>query len=254
MEVDFPLFERNRVLKKEMLESIRDYAFVSQQLAYQSYEEGILQGCEIRVEGKKLVVGSGMIKYKDFIYFRMEEERVAYLPSEQVQIVKIRFQKKQSEDRIQYQMDLVSDSQPRLEENELELCRYKLQAGAELRAQYKNFEDMGTEYDMINLISASWGGLHGKSLSPVITRRFAEELLESRDCGQEDRWFAYLCLMQAEALPRPILLDYIGRKNFCQLDPTLSNQAIFQEMCRILRKTDRTIESNRTERRKIFVD
>lgn len=254
MEVDFPLFERNRVLKKEMLESMRDYAFVSQQLAYQAYGEGILQGCEVRVEGKNLVIGSGMIKYGNFICFRMEEERVAYLPSEQVQIVKIRFHKKQMEDRIQYQMDLVSDCHFKLEENELELCRYKLQTGAKLRDQYKSFEDMGTEYDMINLISASWGGLHGRTLSPVITRRFAEELLQSKDCGQEDISFAYLCLSQTEAVPRTILLDYIRRKNSGWFDQTLSNQEIFQEMCRILRKTSRSMERNQTERRRILVD
>ena len=257
MEVYYPLFQQNRILKKEMLWSVRDYALLSEQLAYQTYSEGILQGCEVRIEGKYIVVGTGMIKYGEFICFRMEEERIFYAPSQKEQILKIRFQKKQTEDWIQYQMDLVLEDTVPLQENEFELCRYKLQTGAKLREQYKNLEDMGTEYDILNFISASWGGLEGKTIAPVITKRFAEELLKSENCKQEDLCFAYFCLSQAGALPRKVVLDYIGRKCSCRLEEDISNQRIFEELCRLVRKTGGAAEkglAERLDRRRIYVD
>ena len=41
----YPLFERNRILKKELLWSLRDYSFSQIQLEYQEYGQGIIQGC-----------------------------------------------------------------------------------------------------------------------------------------------------------------------------------------------------------------
>ncbi len=45
----YPLFEQNRILKKELLWSLRDYSFSHIQLEYQEYGQGIIQGCGIRV-------------------------------------------------------------------------------------------------------------------------------------------------------------------------------------------------------------
>lgn len=53
----YPLFEQNRILKKELLWSLRDYSFAHVQLEYQEYGQGILRGCEIQVRDGKLVVG-----------------------------------------------------------------------------------------------------------------------------------------------------------------------------------------------------
>ena len=43
----YPLFERKRLLKKEMLENLRDYPRNIFQILYQSYSDGILSGCNI---------------------------------------------------------------------------------------------------------------------------------------------------------------------------------------------------------------
>ena len=44
----YPRFAKNRILKKEMLEALRDYSFACAQLEYQNYGQGILCGCDIR--------------------------------------------------------------------------------------------------------------------------------------------------------------------------------------------------------------
>ena len=61
-----PLFERNRILKKEMLWSMRDYGFGGLQLEYQKYADGILRGCEVKVWDSVISVGRGMVKYHGF--------------------------------------------------------------------------------------------------------------------------------------------------------------------------------------------
>jgi len=254
----YPLFERNRILKKELLWSLRDYSFAHIQLEYQEYGEGIIEGCDVRVEEGQLVVKPGIIKFGDFICLLTEEERAEYEPSEQLVVLKMRIKRDcSSPDHILYQMELIPDRDPILRENEFEVCRYKLQKGARLRSWHTDFEDMDTEFDTLNYIYASWGGLQGKAMPPVITRRFAEEILKAGNCLPEDILFAYFCLNQSGALPERILTDYVERKNHKDLAGIGSNYELFSEMCLALRniKQNGTEERrNQTGRRKIIVD
>ena len=84
----YPRFAKNRILKKEMLEALRDYSFACAQLEYQNYGQGILCGCDIRVEEKQLVVGKGMIKCGLWIGLLTEELAVPYGPAAQMQYFK----------------------------------------------------------------------------------------------------------------------------------------------------------------------
>ena len=43
----YPLFGQNRILKKELLWSLRDCSFAQLQLRYQDYGQGFLQGCTV---------------------------------------------------------------------------------------------------------------------------------------------------------------------------------------------------------------
>lgn len=232
----YPLFERNRILKKELLWSLRDYSFAHIGLEYRQYGQGILKGCHVRIEGEQLVVSPGMIKFRDFVYLITEEERVSYEPTDQVTALKMRFAAAQeTPDHILYGMEIVLDERVETGENELEVCRFRLQRGAWLRETYKSFEDMGTQYNVLNYIHASWGSLRGSTMCPVLTQRFAQELLETNGCGDMDAQFAYLCMNRGDALPRDILTDYIGRKNGKKPEHTISQEALFQEMCMTLR-------------------
>jgi len=153
----YPLFERNRILKKEMLWSLRDYSFAHIQIEYQEYGQGIIRGCDIRVDGDELAVGPGILKYGRFICLMMEEEKVPYHAADRMQYLKLRIDADSlSPDYIAYRMELASDLDEKKKENEFELCRFHLRSGARLRDHYKDFSDMGTEYDTVNLIHADW--------------------------------------------------------------------------------------------------
>ena len=54
-----------------------------------------------------------------------------------------------------YRVRFFLDEEMELGENQIEMCRFYLREGSVLRDSYKNFADMSTEYDTVNLICAT---------------------------------------------------------------------------------------------------
>ena len=254
----YPLFERNRILKKELLWSLRDYSFAHIQLEYQEYDQGILRGYDIKVRENDLVIGPGIFKYGTFVCLQTEEERVPYSPKEQLQYLRMRVEvDKTSQDYIAYKMEYYLTTDDKKEENEFELCRFHLRSGARLRDQYRDFGDMETEYDTVSLIHSEWGGLGGKTLSPAIVKYFARIVLESENSQLEDRSFAYLCLSQPGAVPAYVLASYISKRRGMRLETVGNNDMIYRSMRNIIeeiQKGEGKSAASRKERHRILVD
>lgn len=260
----YPRFVKNRILKKEMLEALRDYSFACAQLEYQNYGQGILCGCDVSVEEKQLIVGKGMIKSGSWIGVLTEELAVPYGPAAQMQYLKLLVSEREdSLDEVVYHIALVLDTKEvskentgKNTENEIEICRFYLRDGARLRGEYKDFADRMTEYDTINRICADWGALRGQSLDPSITGKFAEILIKSRESQAEDFSFACLCLNQNGAVPREIIRGYLARKLGRQVAEDAGNQELFQMMCQVVSGMDGGMERAvlRREKRRIWVE
>lgn len=234
MQNIYPLFERNRILKKELLEALRDYSFLHAQIEYQEYGQGIIRGCDIKVENGEIITGPGIVKLGQMICIMKEEERVPYQPADQLQYLKIKIEVKDfSPAYMVYDIKLVLDTNGKMEENEFELCRFHLKKGAKLRTQYTCLSDMETEYDTVNPVYASWGGLGGPGMAPVITRYFAELILSSSNSSPEDRNFAYLCLGQPGAVPMKILCAYIQQRTGGGAEEEFTNTGMFRAMCNV---------------------
>ena len=165
MEMRVPIFAGRRILKKESLWDIRDYTYAGWQLYYAEYTDGLLKGCDIRAEDGQLVIGKGMLKFHDFIYLMMEEERVDYQPKNRWQMLKAEFSEDETNlDYKAYRVRFFLDEELELGENQMEMCRFYLREGSALRDSYKNFADMSTEYDTVNLICATVAGIGEKTL------------------------------------------------------------------------------------------
>lgn len=168
------------LFKKSITGQDNNYIGEGKNAEFQEYGQGIIQGCQIQVQGSELVVGPGMIKYGGFICLMMEQQRIEYGPEEQAQYLKLEIETyRRSPDYIVYQIQLFLDLKGKQKNNEFELCRFNLRKGAQLRDYYKDFFDMETEYDTINVLHADWGGLGGGSIAPAVTRYFAECVLDS---------------------------------------------------------------------------
>lgn len=244
MENLYPLFEQNRILKKELLWSLRDYTFIHVQAEYGRYGQGFLKGWDIKVRDSELAVGPGLLKAGGFICLSGEEAQISFKASDRLQILKMRVRiDRRSPDYIRYQMEFYLDKPDeedggktgsREEEFEFELCRFHLRRGAKLRDTYTCFQDMITEYDTVNLIHGDWGGPEGKGISPEVVMAFARAALKERIISAEDQGFAYLCLAREGITAREVLADYLGRKVGRELGADDGNGEYFCAMCQAL--------------------
>lgn len=206
----YPTFENGKILTREMLTALRDMSRLKEEIAYQDYPKGILCGCELSVEGKQICIRPGKIKCKGVVFLLRQEERVEYAPTESYVSLKFRvLEPKISSGAIYYQTEFALDKRLELDEDEVELCRFKLKEGARLRTEYKDFYDIQTEYDTINLASATWAAAEGNSLSKVVTDYFARQVLSCERAEQEDIRFAYLLLQNKEAVRAEILAEVL---------------------------------------------
>lgn len=224
MEHIYPAFERGRIMKKELLWALRDYSYSALQLQYQDYSDGIIRGCKVRVEDNFLIVGEGIIKCQNYLFLITEEERIEYAPTDVFVSLKFRVASKEElPDYIRYTTGFVLDKNLERKQNELEICRFKLKEGAKLRTEYKDFYDIQTEFDTVNLADAAWAGVGGNTLSKEVTDYFARKVLECGNAEDKDIQFAYLLLQSREAVSHEIIENYISKKMDFKKEPEFSN-------------------------------
>ncbi len=250
MEHIYPAFERGRIMKKELLWALRDYSYSALQLQYQEYSDGIISGCRIQVRDDALYIGSGIIKCQGFIFLLTGEEQVRYAPADQYISLKFRLLKIENlPDYTKYETEFVLDENLERTQNEIELCRFKLKEGARLRTEYKDFYDIQTEFDTVNLADATWSAQRGQALSKEVTDYFAGKVLECGNAEDKDIQFAYFLLQSKEAVSYKILNDYITRKTSDVKRSTVSSgQEIFWKLEEILKDIRNGRGAYRTER------
>ncbi len=254
----YPLFERDRILKKELLWSLRDYSFAHIQLEYQDHSPGIICGCSVRVEGDQLVISPGIVKYGSFICLMTEEEMLGYEPAGQMESLKLRITiDRTSPDYIAYQIVPVLDKNLNREENEFELCRFKLQKGAALRESYTSLEDMMTEFDTVNPVFASWSGIGGETISPVVTKYFAEQVIRSDGADPVDLAFAWTCLNTYGAVSNAVIKSYLRSKGTGLEETNSTNSHIFMVLdknLKLIQGKNNTKSAGSVKRHRIIVD
>lgn len=247
----YPAFGRGRIMKKELLWALRDYSYTAMQNQYQDYADGIISGCRIFSEENHLRIASGMIKCADYIFLIKGSDQIPYKPTEEY--ISLKFYLKDKEelpDYTRYLTNFKLDIHLERSNNEIELCRFKLKEGARLRADYKDFYDIQTEYDTINLANATWSSIGQNTLSKEVTDCFARKVLECKNAAETDLQFAYFLLQGREAVNYSILTDYISRKTKEEItEHTLSKENAFYKLEQILdgiRKGTGVQRENRT--------
>lgn len=243
MENRYPLFAGGRILKKEALWDLRDYAYGSMQLQYMDYTDGIVKGCNVRVEGNCLVVGRGMLKYGEFLYLLQEEARIPFAAENRTVVLKAIFTVKEGNpDYLSYQVDFLLDQGVERQENQMEICRFHLREGSALRDIYTDFADMNTEYDTVNLLYATVSGRGQGRLHPKILLQFAEEMQERTGKDAADMAFCYEIRNHAGELERAAVLAYLVDKGTVGMAGLYgwNSEKIVKEMEEILLEGRRT--------------
>ncbi|MGG4450234.1 DNA and RNA helicase [Brevibacillus porteri] len=254
----YPNFHKGRILKREMLENLRDYPRHFVDLYFQDYTDGIISGVDVSIGEGTLTVGRGIVKHQGRIYLFDREERVPYEATGTETVLKIRFHEETSlTDYYVYETSFVLDQEIESRQDEKELGRFKLKQGARLRGDYQDLADMATEFNTWNIVHVEHAGRNEPTLAPFILRYFANEMLKTVTNHPYDLAFAMQCL-NADRVERGLILHYIGNRMGTGYRE-YTNLQILKYLARILDDAKSGGKSSKTEwktggRQRVIVD
>ncbi len=244
-----PVFQDAHILRRSMLEALSDYAFLTNQYLYKGYADGILAGCELTTTKDAVILNEGVLLFEGQLFLVKEPMMVNYHPTNVLNILRLKFSDVMRDANFIYrEVDMLLADNREMQKSEMELCRFTLQEGAELRYRYRDFEDRNTDYDTLNQVHAPYAAHGGSTLAPDIVRNFAEEALDISGISDYDALFCMQILQQGNCpIPKAALKAYLKRKGKQAED---SNLGVYLALAEILREQKGTPAAEPTEKKK----
>lgn len=232
-----PNFKRGTILSREMLEAIKNYSLHFADIMWEGYSDGIVNGCEVYVSDQTIGITKGLVRYKSKVYCIPEKMYLEYRPVKQFVALKLVFGDLAVTEDFQTReawLTLTEDMEEK--EDSFELCRFKLQEGAQLRQNYQSFFDYNTEFDTVNEIYAKWSAPDKESISPKLLKAFA---LEAAKCEMPDSLDQNFCQqifnMKQDTLNRDSVQFYLSRKLKMEMKD-YSNIELYSMLCDCINK------------------
>ncbi|WP_250277264.1 hypothetical protein [[Clostridium] colinum] len=252
MEFLYPNFERHSILKKELLNSLRDYSIEYLQVKYDKYTKGIITGFDIKIlEDKYIEISKGIAKFENFIYIADKKAKIKYSETNKFKSLKIILEKDtRIKDYDKYILSYKLDENLQLNENEIEICRFKLMEGFDLRDKHKSFDDIETEFDTINYLNSTWAGIERESINPYILKTFAKEAMQNKLINIEDIVFCYTCINEEKALNIELVEYYLKNRQSLKNKEKLTKVEIYK----YLQLTLNDIKTKKTNKEDYFED
>lgn len=245
-----PLFQDAHLLRRGMLEAMGDYTFLFQEYLYKGYADGILAGCELTTTKDAIILGKGVLLFEKRPYLIKEPMMAAYHPTNNLTLLKLRFSDEMRDPNYVYrEMELAFSEGTQMQKGEMELCRFTLQEGAQLRYQYRDFEDRNTIYDTLNRVYVPYASVGSNTLAPEITRSFAAEMLELSNITDFDALFCMQILGQNQPVGAEALKAYLRRKGQAEYTGA-SNMEIYRGLAEVLKRALGENRPEAAERRK----
>ena len=211
-EIRYPKFNRGRILKIGMLESLRDLPRDALDCFCEDLSDGIVCGFTPIVYEDTITFSKGILKYKGELFVVRDLTAISYAEINIEVAIKIIFmQEEEQHDFNSRVIDFIVDDNATIGENEIELGRFKLKKGAYLRSNYQDLNDFTTEYNTINIVNMLYAGYNRPTLSPLILRYFAKAALELNPKNHLDITFAMLCL-NSTRMEMDVILHYLRER------------------------------------------
>lgn len=207
----FPLFEEGRILKKDSLDMIRDYAPGFASLLFMEYGSGVVAGFHIRQDGGDIIVGPGILK--DGASFLCMKNEVPLDFGMYGQPVRIALKREGASAGCDYKEERYSLFLGPVKEpggGEYELGRFCLEKGARLRGigDYKDFQDLTTQFNTVDMTRVEYACENGSTLAPFILRLYGKGVLASPKAEPLDLSFAVACL-NGPRMPVQLIREYL---------------------------------------------
>lgn len=238
-----PYFKRHSVLRAEVLTN----GFVQNQKLneslYAGYTDGIVEGAKVDIEDNVIVISPGVIKQDGMLYYSDKKEYITCEPSESVQYLYIRFwEEQQEENEIWHFAEAILTTEKSDRASDMELGRFLLKDGAQLRKDYVSLEDFKTEHNTFQILYAPYAGRFEKSISPEITRFYGKELLKIKKLEPMDAAFAMECL-RGETIAMEQIVSYAENRLERKIDVSWSGVQGLDLFIELLNKAKESAQS-----------
>jgi hypothetical protein len=255
-KIRYPLFNSKRILKKEMLNYLRDYPEDVLNIYMSNMSDGICYGFEPKVDKNIITFSKGIIKHKGRVYVIGEEQSISYEGSLGLLYIKLNFYDNQEdEDYDNSEIDIVIEDDPNLADNQCELGRFYLKSGAYLRSDYQDLYDFTTEYNTINIVHTLYAGVDIDTVNPMVIRYFANAAFKHMTREPMDIHISALAL-NSTRVERSIICYYIAYR-LEEGYALLNNESIHKKLVIILdkiKKETQGVKKKRSVISKIIVD
>lgn len=251
-----PIFERGTILSREMLEAMKHNSLHFTELMWEGYSDGIVIGCEVYVSDQTIGIKKGLVRYKSKVYCLPQEMHLEYRPVKQYTVLKLVFGDIAVTEDFQIReawLTLTEDMEEK--EDSFELCRFKLQDGAQLRQQYQNFFDYNTEFDTVNEIYGKWSAMGKEGFSPKILKAFAVEAAKCEMPDSLDQMFCQQIFnIKQDTLNRDCILFYLSKKLKIEMKD-YGNIEIYNKLCDCINmiRNEKTATVKPAEKRQRFI-
>ena len=230
----YPLFEEGRILKKDALDMIRDYAPDFFSLLFRDYGDGVVAGFQISGQGREIRVSPGILKSGSSFFCMREEARLEY--TMQGRMVQIMLRKLGDSATADFQTQCYGLSLEPVRvpgAGEYELGRFLLEQGARLRTyeDYKDFNDLMTGFNTLNPVYIRFACENDSTLSPFILRLYGKGVLHSAKAEPLDLSFAALCL-NSPIISSELICNYIAAREHSEGSPQ-GNLQMYQCLARL---------------------
>lgn len=233
IEYKVPTFAPGPV-KKEIMLCLLGLSLDEQDIRYYEYTDGVVSGCNLVEDNMKIGLNLGVVKFAGRLYKLREKVLIPYEHTDSWSILKLRFSPQiPHREYTHFTAELVLDTDLDIKPNEMEMGRFKLKKGSRLRTEYKDFWDMATEYDTVNLIHLNYSARQRSTISHVITTHFAREAFPHLSDNALDCAFCTCCLSGGEGVSRELIESYIANR-LGREHKELDNVALHSALCEVL--------------------
>jgi hypothetical protein len=252
----FPQFQKGRILKTEMLENLRDFPRDFWDIFLHNYSDGIIAGAAMTVSDNIISITKGIVKFQEKLYLLDQELQLVVAAAPQEVFVKVKFDGPVvGSDFLVHNSRLIIETKP-LQQDELELGRFKLNEGAQLRSVYRDFDDFVTEYNTLNIVHVPYAGLGKSTVSPMLIQYFLKQVIKGLTQNAFDISFFMQCF-NAERVERDAILYYLTNRLSIP-DKDYSNLEIYQYLRMIMKEmksgSKGNVEHNGKKSVKIMID
>lgn len=240
-----PIFETGLILKKHMLDALRDYPIDYVNTLFSEMGDGVVTGLDIVIAGdNQFYIKEGIVKIDGIVYITTRSGMLSFAEGKNYVYLCVKSDKQA--DGTYFYSEIIQKEQE--EKAYFELFRYIKNAEVKRYSSISElFVDTTNRIDQRKLLKSVYGG---HTLSNEFYYLFAEEILDSNNANMNDIAFAYQCLNEISGI------EII--KKYFQTDDT-SNDNILSLMKMMLERMQKSVKEIAADvkpkiERKISVD